>query len=106
MQTQDTIYGAPRSPTIKVSENHVMHGLKNKRLDKLKEVGLYRDEFIRDSLDHWTDPAYVTIKPNCRASKPVPNSNMRKVKNGYSFNAWGDQLTPQKHQNVFESMMR
>ena len=67
---------------------------------------MYKNEHVRDSIEHWTDPAYVQIKPNYRASKPVANSNMQRVKNTYSFKAWGDQFSPSESQNVFRSTMR
>lgn len=76
------------------------------RLDVAKKGGFYRDDYVKDSVEHWTNPAYAQIKPGYRASKPRPNFDQVQVKNLYSFDKWGNQREASPKRSIFDTTYR
>jgi len=37
--------------------------------------GFYKTDYLNDKVNHFSDPPIVVIKPNYRASKPMPGEN-------------------------------
>ena len=63
--------------------------LKN-NLSKTQQEGFYKSDYVKDDVNHFSDPPYIVIKPGYRASDPFPNHTMLDVKHHYSFKPFGD----------------
>ena len=61
---------------------------------------------MKDAINHFSDPPYVTIKPGYRPGMPAPTDNQVKNKHLYSFKKYGDQRVPRKGQDMFDTTMR
>ena len=78
--THASAFGAGRLNPVRKNQNNLA-SVANNKLSEVKKGGFYKDEYLRDSLEHWTDPAYALIKPNYRDSKPRPALGQLRVKN-------------------------
>lgn len=68
--------------------------------------GYYKTDYLKDQIDHHTDPAYCIIKPSYRPSMPQPNTNQLAIKHNYSFKAFGDPDLPRANKDIFRSTHR
>jgi hypothetical protein len=65
--------------------------VRNNKLAETQASGnFYNTNYLKDGINHFSDPPYVTIKPGYRAAKPAPTDNQVNNKHLYSFKAYGD----------------
>ena len=72
--THQATFGEGRLTNVKRNQNNLSTVAKNK-LSDIKKGGFYDESYIKDSVEHWSDPPYAQIKPGYRAAKPRPNFN-------------------------------
>ena len=46
----------------------------NDNLAASQNAGFYNEDYMRDQINHYSDPAYCVIKPSYRPSMPFPNN--------------------------------
>lgn len=44
-------------------------------LTATQQSGFYQTSYVKDEINHFSDPPYCIIKPGYRAAKPVPNDD-------------------------------
>jgi hypothetical protein len=47
----------------------------NNDLSKTQASGFYKTDYLKDEVNHFSNPPYCIIKPGYRASLPFPNHN-------------------------------
>jgi hypothetical protein len=67
-------FGDNRHNRINRNSNLMSDVLKNK-LAKTQADGFYKSDYIKDSVDHFTNPPYCIIKPQYRPSEPFKNND-------------------------------
>lgn len=72
----------------------------------VKAHGLYGDNYLDDRPIHFSNPAYLQIKPNYRPNYPLPNFNNIEMKGLYSLKPFGNPILPRPNQDVKTSVFR
>jgi len=68
-----------------------MNSILKNDLAQTQASGFYKTDYLKDEVNHFSNPPYCIIKPGYRASDPFPNHNQIEVKHHYSFKPFGDQ---------------
>ena len=75
-------------------------------LEQSKSLGFYKENYVQDVPNHFSDPPYCVIKPGYRAHRPMPNFDQLKIKGRYSFDPFGHPKVKRNHQDIFKSAFR
>lgn len=67
-------FGEGRFQRVSRNANAINNAL-TENLAASQKQGLYKTDYLKDQVDHFSDPAYAVIKPNYRPSMPQPNTN-------------------------------
>ena len=79
------------------SNDQTLEYVRNNKLRETQASGnFYNTGYLKDAVNHFSDPPYVTIKPGYRAGMPAPTDNQVQDKHVYSFKAYGDQRKPRR----------
>lgn len=63
-------------------------------------------DYLKDEVNHFSNPPYCIIKPGYRASDPFPNHDQLEVKHMYSFKPFGDQRHQRSNSDMFKTTFR
>ena len=98
-------YGEGKLQRASRNESNIKDTLAD-NLKSMQEKGFHRTDYIKDQIDHFSDPSYAIIKPGFRPSMPFPNHDQLEVKHMYSFNAFGEPKHPRAGKDIFRTTMR
>ena len=83
-----------------------MNNILKNDLTQTQASGFYKTDYLKDEVNHFSNPPYCIIKPGYRASDPFPNHNQIEVKNLYSFKPFGDQRHQRSTSDMFNTTLR
>jgi len=92
------------SPTTRYGD--VVQQIRTNQLASTQAQGFYRTDYLKDGVDHFTDPPIVIIKPNYRASKPQPGLDPLATKALFSNHPFGEPKHKQVIQNSKHTTLR
>jgi hypothetical protein len=71
--------------------------VKENKLAETQASGFYQTNYLKDGVNHFSDPPYCIIKPNFRPCVPVKNEKMVTWKHLYSFKPYGEPREKRQH---------
>ena len=83
-----------------------MNNILKNDLTQTQASGFYKTDYLKDEVNHFSNPPYCIIKPGYRASDPFPNHNQIEVKQHYSFKPFGDQRHQRSTSDMFNTTLR
>lgn len=78
----------------------------NDNLAASQKAGFYNQDYMRDQINHYSDPAYCIIKPNYRPSMPFPNNTQLDIKKLPSFHPFGIPKNPRGGKDMLRTTFR
>mmetsp|Transcript_13633 Transcript_13633/g.23211 ORF Transcript_13633/g.23211 Transcript_13633/m.23211 type:complete len:244 (-) Transcript_13633:236-967(-) len=69
-------------------------------------LGFHQTDYVKDQVNHFSDPPYSIIKPAYRPSIPEPNTNQINTKHVYSFEAFGKPKKQRSTSDMFKTTFR